>query len=570
MSFRTRLFGSFVAVVVVPLALLLFGVRAEVGERLSAQFSDRVNAVAAVIRTDFDAESLRLTAQLRSIASDLAGDNRFRLSMHASASRRYQLDYASQAMRRSGLTMLRIQDSTGRILSSGHYRNEYDLVDSLTVRALALAPDSAAFLRVRLAEHDTLVLARAGAVTIGTSRLSLTGGIAVRNVLSGHYSRDPELSVAVRLPGDSPTASSSGQYATSELRYPYVRAADAPALDTAVIVVAQSRAPLVSLQRSVDRWFLAAGAITLALAAGAAAWLSSRVSRPLLDLAEKTAGLDLDRLDVDFTPGSEDEVGILSAMLGQMTGRLRNSMATLREAERRATVGDLARQLNHDVKNGLVPVRNVFRHLAQVAREEPGRLPAILLERQGTIEAGISYLENLAKNYARLSPSLDLHPCDLNGTVTEVVRGSGSGEIRLELADIPAVAADPLVIRRILENLLSNAVDGMNGRRGVVTISTIGSVPGAVTRQPPRTAHRAPAVSGNGGMVTLIVADEGKGMTEAELERAFEDFYTTKPGGTGLGLSIVRRLVLDLNGSLRVETAPGSGTRVIIELPVAP
>jgi signal transduction histidine kinase len=70
--------------------------------------------------------------------------------------------------------------------------------------------------------------------------------------------------------------------------------------------------------------------------------------------------------------------------------------------------------------------------------------------------------------------------------------------------------------------------------------------------------------------VRITVADTGPGMTQSELDRAFDDFYTTKPGGTGLGLSIVRRLILDLNGTLRVETEPGAGTRVIIELPAAP
>jgi signal transduction histidine kinase len=236
-----------------------------------------------------------------------------------------------------------------------------------------------------------------------------------------------------------------------------------------------------------------------------------------------------------------------------MTQRLRASIATLREAERRATVGDLARQLNHDIKNGLVPVRNVFRHLAQVARDEPGRLPQVLLERQRTIEDGISYLENLARNYARLSPALDRQPCDLNAAITELVRAQGGGaEIRLELAPaLPKVAADPLVIRRILENLVSNAVDSLEGGRGMVTVST------------------ANGERGDSPMVRLVVADQGRGMTEPELERAFEDFYTTKAGGSGLGLSIVRRLVLDLNGTLRVETAPGAGTRFIIELPAA-
>jgi signal transduction histidine kinase len=56
-------------------------------------------------------------------------------------------------------------------------------------------------------------------------------------------------------------------------------------------------------------------------------------------------------------------------------------------------------------------------------------------------------------------------------------------------------------------------------------------------------------------------------MTKSELDRVFNDFYTTKPAGSGLGLSIVRRLILDLNGTLRVETEPGGGTRVMVELP---
>jgi signal transduction histidine kinase len=59
-------------------------------------------------------------------------------------------------------------------------------------------------------------------------------------------------------------------------------------------------------------------------------------------------------------------------------------------------------------------------------------------------------------------------------------------------------------------------------------------------------------------------------MTREELERAFADFHSTKEGGTGLGLSIVRRLALDMGGSLRVETAPGAGTRAVLELPIAP
>jgi signal transduction histidine kinase len=58
-------------------------------------------------------------------------------------------------------------------------------------------------------------------------------------------------------------------------------------------------------------------------------------------------------------------------------------------------------------------------------------------------------------------------------------------------------------------------------------------------------------------------------MTKSEIDRAFDDFYTTKAGGTGLGLSIVRRLVLDASGALLVESEPGKGSKFIVELPAA-
>ncbi|MGH8698083.1 MAG: sensor histidine kinase, partial [Burkholderiales bacterium] len=114
---------------------------------------------------------------------------------------------------------------------------------------------------------------------------------------------------------------------------------------------------------------------------------------------------------------------------------------------------------------------------------------------------------------------------------------------------LPAVHTDPLVLRRVLENLVGNALDALDGESGTVTIST-------------ERAH------GDGAPgVRLSVADSGRGMSKSELDRAFDDFYSTKPGGTGLGLTIVRRLVLDANGRLRVETAPGAGSRFIVELP---
>src|SRR6267143_2484272 len=261
----------------------------------------------------------------------------------------------------------------------------------------------------------------------------------------------------------------------------------------------------------------------------------------------------MDRLDVEFSSERPDEIGALTRLLGAMTERLRAGAARLREAERRVALGDLARQVNHDIKNGLIPIRNVFRHFTQVARERPERLGAVFADRQGTVESSVAYLEGLAGNYARLYPEPAPGACDVNALVTELVGRFGTREpavLRLELGDaLPAVHTDPLVLRRTLENLVGNALDALEGGSGSVTIST--AAVGADGR---------PAVH-------ITVADTGRGMTKQQLEQAFDGFYTTKPGGTGLGLSIVRRLVLDAGGSLRVETKPGAGSTFIVELP---
>ena len=143
--------------------------------------------------------------------------------------------------------------------------------------------------------------------------------------------------------------------------------------------------------------------------------------------------------------------------------------------------------------------------------------------------------------------------CDVNALVTEVVRaaqGHQSVEFGTDLTDVPAVEGDPIAFRRILENLIANAVDSLESQPGRVTVST-----------------RTVARDGESPVARVLVADTGRGMSTDETKRIFEDFYTTKEGGTGLGLSIVRRLVMDLRGTISVDSVPGQGTRMVVDIP---
>lgn len=578
MTFRTRLVLAFSVVALVPLIVLALGVRREMDRRLTAQDDARVTALVALTRGELARQSAAIGARLASLEDALADDNRFRLAAVAGdrAERTYLLDYAGRAMHMTGLSMLQIQDSSGRILSSGQFRNEYDRLEPDLPPLLSRAPGGAALVRARTPDGPMLVLARTDSLRLGARAFTLVGGVAVGPAFLRRLSPG-DLSLSLVLPDSVITADSLSVTAppprsvVAEVPVSYVMTpatGGARTLVPAHIVVAHTGSELAALRASLNRWFLVVLLATGTAALLAAAWLSARVSRPLRALAERTAKVDLDRLDVDFPVERNDEFGALSRLLSAMTRRLRASAANLRDAERRATTGDLARQVNHDIKNGLAPIRHVLRHLAQVQRDEPEKLGAVFAERRGTLDDSVTYLDTLARNYARLTPRLDLRPCDANAVARDVaaaVTGGSSvaamttamttaGESRgaqaaVELQldpHLPAIAAEPLVLRRILENLVTNAIEALDGTGGRVTLQTEALAD---------------------GRARVTVADTGHGMTREQLDRAFDDFQSTKPGGTGLGLSIVRRLVADLHADLRVETEPGAGTRMSIIFP---
>ncbi len=492
MTFRTRLLAGFGVVVLVPLAVFGLGIRREMSGRVAAEYERRVGALAEVIRADVGRQSDGIAARLAALKGALAADNRFRVAAIQGGDRAYVLDYAGDAMRLAGLDFLQVLDDEGHVVSSGHFRNEYD-------RSAPIPPlREPALVNATLAEGTFLALARSDSLRLGGRRFALVGGVRVDSAFLARLARDPDFAVAVQLPGDS-----TPRDAVADVRLTYVESAEKAPLPAHFVVV-HSESLLAALRRNVNTWFAVAVLVSALVAVLMAGWLSTRFSRPLTEM------------------------------------------------ERRVVMGDLARQVNHDIKNGLGPLRNVFRHFTQVAEKEPANLPKVFTERHGTVESSIEYLETLAANYARLYPQSNQQPTDINTAVREALRhppGPENVELRSQLLDhLPPIRADALALRRVIQNLLGNAVDSLEGKPGTVTIAT----------------ERGPD-----GTVRLLVSDTGRGMSKAEVDRAFDDFYTTKKGGTGLGLSIVRRLVLDAHGTLRVESHPGKGSKFIVELPSA-
>ncbi|MBA3894384.1 MAG: HAMP domain-containing protein [Gemmatimonadales bacterium] len=555
MSFRARAFLAISLAVLAPLTILTLGVRREMDRRLGEEALRRGEAAVQALGAELGREHERVAARLEALAENLSTDNRFRLAavQGDAASRTYLLDWAGSAMNLSGLSMLQVQDSAGRILSSGHFRNEYDRLSPELAGFLLAAGQAPAMVRVRTAESPLLALAAAERLAVAGRTFVLVGGIAAEDRFLRRLDPDPDLAVALAT-SDSAEAHPEGSGVVGALAVSLLDTQDPAAGDSVRLVVTRTSGTLAGLQRGLNTWFAVALGVTALLALGLAAWLSRLISRPLAELAGKTAAIDLDRLDADFTTERQDEIGALSRLLGAMTVRLRAGAARLREVERRVAMGDLARQVNHDIKNGLVPIRNVLRHLEEVARNRPDALAAVFEERQATLDSSVAYLDTLARNYASLSPAAAPGLCDVNAVVSDVVRASGVAVGTRLASGLPPAAADRLMLRRVLENLVGNAADSVATiPDGSVLVST-----------------ESVTSDGRGSFVRVTVADGGPGMTRAELDRAFDDFHTTKPGGTGLGLSIVRRLILDLGGALRIDTEPGAGTRATVDIPAGP
>jgi len=562
MNFRTRLTVIFLLAVLVPMAVLTLFIRNEMAGRLTEQYRVRVESLISIMRQDLRQKNLSLSGSLDQICRDIVNDNRFRRAVvdRDQGQRRYLLDYAGEVMRLTGLSMLQIQDGQGRIISSGHFRNEYGRIQPVLPRLLSSAGSGPVMVSARAPRSTFIAMARVDSLSMSGKQFFVIGGIRIEPGFLNRLARGERMRIVLDYPGgviSSEDENEGGGSSATLARETAVPFADlkAGAVTEAYLRVSHDMEALGGILGSIDRWFLIVVAVTVVLAVIMVGWVASRISRPLEELAGKTERLDLNNLDIDFDTERSDEIGKLSRVLNAMTERLKRSAAEIRNAERRATLGEMARQVNHDIKNGLAPIRNIFRHLSQLAGKDAETLDRTFRERKGSLDSSISYLEELASNYAGITNAGRKGRFDANrviGSSLGILRGIDYVDLSLSLCEEAEVKGDPVALQRVMENLLKNARDALKGKPGRVTVSTA-----AVKEE-----HGEP-------VVRISIADTGEGISEEERKRIFEHFYTTRDQGTGLGLSIVQRLVRDLDGSIRVASVEGEGTTFTVEIPLA-
>ncbi len=208
MSFRTRVLIASVVVAVLPLGLLTFGIRREVEKQLTAQYRARVDAAIAAVREDVRRQGEVVDARLVALASGVVENTEVRRAMLHGAEGRELIDWAGGAMPLAGLDYLLLLDPSGRVLSSGHFRNEFDRGAGAVDGVLADAV-SPVLVRARTAEGTFLALARARTFELGGRRFLLAGGISIDRSFLDRLARGEDaggLTVALLRPGEGDSA----------------------------------------------------------------------------------------------------------------------------------------------------------------------------------------------------------------------------------------------------------------------------------------------------------------------------------------------------------------------------
>ena len=230
-------------------------------------------------------------------------------------------------------------------------------------------------------------------------------------------------------------------------------------------------------------------------------------------------------------------------------------LTQLQKAERAAAWREVARRMAHEIKNPLTPVQLSAQRLQKRYSDKLGDDSQVFRECTDTIINQVEVLKNLVNEFSRYARMPVTNPVlnDLNETVNDPILLFQDAHKEITFTfnrgdGIPPLYLDAEQIRRVMVNLLDNAVAAMSKAEGQIEVTTAYDA-----------ASRKARVS---------VTDNGCGVPPSHTMKIFEPYYSTKKSGTGLGLAIVNSIIADHNGAVTVQANLPAGTVVTFELPV--
>ena len=284
-------------------------------------------------------------------------------------------------------------------------------------------------------------------------------------------------------------------------------------------------------------------------------YLSTTITRPVLELSEAANEIASGNFAIQLKRDSDDEMGILYRSFNHMIEDLNRNRKIMYQKQRLEAWKDMARKVVHEIKNPLTPIRLSAERMRKHCMEDSPHVKNTIMAGTETIIEEVVSLMNLLSeftNFARL-PEMKPRKEDI-GAVVESSAGLFEGHEHVTIKiyvenNLPEIYIDKNLIKRALGNIIQNAIDALQ-ENGQIVINVTG------------------LKQDDSDMVRIVIADNGMGIQEKDLERIFEPGFSGKPAGTGLGLAIVEKIILEHQGNISCKSEYGKGAEFIIELPV--
>ena len=291
----------------------------------------------------------------------------------------------------------------------------------------------------------------------------------------------------------------------------------------------------------------------LFIAGGIAMWTARSITKHITKIGEKLKETKLGKNNTPLEWESDDEIGVLIKEYNKMIRQLDSSVQKLAQSEREGAWREMAKQVAHEIKNPLTPMKLSIQYLQHAFQSRPDNVEPLLKRVSATLIEQIDNLSHIAtefSNFAKM-PQAENQKLILNAHVTSVYNLFRSENVDMRLS-VPkeefVVFADKNHLVRVFNNLIKNAIQAIpEDRNGVITVS--------LYKQDDEVA-------------IVCVHDNGSGISDDKKEKVFVPNFTTKNSGTGLGLAISKNIIESVNGRIWFETEVGVGTKFFVELPI--
>lgn len=293
--------------------------------------------------------------------------------------------------------------------------------------------------------------------------------------------------------------------------------------------------------------------IFLLIAGLAAFFIANSVTNPLSVIGQRLDQVELGRTNDPIEWKNDDEIGELVERYNQMIKELEDSTRKLTQSQRESAWREMAKQVAHEIKNPLTPMKLNIQLLERVVDSNPEKAKKMVKRVSNTLIEQIDSLAHIASEFSNFAkmPTANNEELNLNELVTNAYSLFSEEEnvqLFLTMTDRAcSVFADKTQVMRVLNNLLKNAIQAIpNDTPGIIKVRLAATSTTAI----------------------ISVSDNGCGIPESQKDDIFIPNFTTKSSGTGIGLAMSKTIVEMAKGKIYFESEEGKGTEFYVELPL--